>query len=749
MSVHTPILTSFNGGELSPRMGGRVDTQIYAIGLESCENFVPTVEGPIVKRPGFEYITAGAASASWLSTFKFSLTQEYAIEWSEGKLRFFTNGARIETSPGVPYEVSVPYTAAQAPFVWFQQSYDRLYLVHPAHPPAALLRTSATTFSYAPLELKNGPFTDTNADSAVTVTASATSGNGITITASAPIFLPGHVGALLRIEAQDFSDITAWEAGLDGVTVGQVRRSDGKAYTAATAGRTGTVQPIHTQGTEWDGSNVGQDVNGKPSAGAYGVKWTYRHDKFGIVKITAIGGGGTTATVDVIRRLPDSVTTVATFRWAHALFSAAKGWPNVVKLWAGRLTFFKEFDIVGSVAGDYGGGSVNFATFTSSGLLIGDLAFRRTIATEDPVLWAAGDRKLIAGTASRELAIGAINASAAISGDNIAAEPQSFYGSERVWPAQLGTSTFFVQRGGRKLREAQYDFARDRYVAANATVWCRHITHSGVIQYAFQKEPEELLFAVRGDGQMIAHPHQPEQDIKGFSRIRHSDGAAKILSAVSIVAADGKTDEVWALVERAGAKSVERMAAWRDDGDPIEMAFFVDSGVRAIAAANQTHFSGATHLANQTVAVLAGGGVVPGIEVAADGSFDIPATAAPTEPYIIAVGLPFTATAVTLRPELKVNGNTSQAKRQRLVRIALRLLDTIGIRVGAFGGILDQLIDRPADADMDAPVPLYNGDSNKAVSGGWDKSGRATFVSEDPVPAVIVAAMPEIDLSDK
>ena len=736
-----PLISSFNGGELSPRMWGRGDTAIYQIGLETCENFIATVEGPIVKRPGFEYIRPAAATAAWVSTFKFSITQEYLIEWSDGKLRFFTNGGRIETSPGVPYEVTVPYTAAEARYVSVQQSFDRLYMVHPNHPPAALTRTSATTFSYAALALINGPFADENTNTGITVTASGTTGS-VTITASSAIFSAGHVGALLRIAAKDYSDIPAWEVGLDGVTVGAKRRSDGKVYVAATAGRTGTIQPIHTDGTEWDGAGVGQDINAKPTTGFYGVKWTYLHDRFGIGTITAFTSA-TEVTVAVSRRLPDSLTTVGSHRWSLPLFSTASGWPNVVKAAFGRLIFFKNFDVVGSVAGDY----LNHATFTSSGLLTADLAFRRTIATEDPVLWVASDRKLIAGTASRELAIGAINQALALSGDNIAAEPQSFYGSERVWPVQLGSSTFFVQRGGRKLREAQYDFGRDRYAASNATVWARHITKSGVIQCCYQKEPEELLFAVRADGQMIAHPHQPEQDIKGFARIRHANGAGQILSAEVIVGADGKTDELWALVLRDGARSIERMAKWRDDGDAIADAFFVDSGLTVEATAGQTSFTGATHLAGKAVAVLAGGGVVPGITVANDGSFTLPAAAVPTAAYRMTVGLPFTATAVTLRQEIKLNGVTSQGKRQRLVKIVLRLLDTVGIRVGSRSGVLDELIDRPADAPMDAPVPLFTGDSSKAVSGSWDRNGQCVFSSSLPLPATIIAAMPKIDIS--
>ena len=662
MSLIRTIITSFNGGELSNRMSGRVDTAIYNVGLATCENFVPTVEGPLVKRPGFEYIQPAAASASWLGKFRFNLTQDYVIEWSEGKLRFYTNGIRIETSPGVPYEVDVPYTAAEAPFVSFEQSFDRLYLDHPNHPPAALTRTSGSTFSYAALALTNGPFADANKDQTRTLTASATTGSGITLTASSPIFDAGRIGSTMRIEALDFSTINAWEAGMNGINVGRVIRSDGKAYTAtATASdhRTGTIQPTHTEGAAWDGA-TGKDINDK---GPYGVQWAYRHDRFGIVTITAVGGGGYTATADVVRTLPDSVASVPTWRWSHGAFSISAGWPNLVRAWQGRLIHIKQFDVLGSVAGDY----LNHATFTASGLLTGDLAFRRTISAQDPVLWALGDRKLIVGTASSEIAIGAINAAQAISGDNIEAVPQSFYGSAAVFPLQIGTAGVFVQRGGRKLRQAEYDFARDRYVAENMTVWSRNITGTGstggVIQLAFQKEPEELLFGVRRDGQMLAHPHSPEQEIKGFGRIVHSDGAGKIWSGVTISSADGLTDEVWALVLRDGVKGVERMKPWREDGDPIYSAFYVDSGTTAIAGIGQTHFSGATQLAGKAVAVLADGGVVPGITVDNTGAFDIPASSIPTgRPYIITVGLRYTATAVTLRPELRANNQTSQGR---------------------------------------------------------------------------------------
>ncbi|WP_308815570.1 hypothetical protein [Sphingomonas sp. GV3] len=737
MTLQRPIATSFNGGELSPRMGGRIDTAIYQVALAEALNFVPTVEGALVKRPGFEHIRSAAPTASWLGKFRFNLTQDYVIEWSDGKLRFYTNDVRIETAPGVPYEVAVPYTAADAPYVSCQQSFDRLYMDHPSYPPARLTRTSATTFTYEACAFQNGPFADGNTDQAKTITVSGTTGV-VTITSPAPIFLPGHVGAPFRIEAADFSTIPAWETQTK-ISIGDVRRSDGKAYTAETGGTTGTVVLTHTTGSEWDGSNT-KDANDK---GPFGVRWSYRHDRFGMLAITAVAADGLSATATVTRRLPDSVTSVPTWRWAHGAFSAAAGYPSVVIAWGSRLCHFKNFELLASVAGDY----LNHATYTASGVLAGDLAFRRTLSTEDPVLWAMGDRRLIVGTASREIAIGAINQAQAVSGDNIEAVPQSFYGSEQVFPAQIATTGVFVQRGGRKMRQAEYDFARDRYQAENMTVWCRHITKSGVIQLAFAKEPEELLVGVRRDGTLIAHPHAPEQETKGFSRIVH--GGGQILSAVACANTKGDQDTIWALVLRAdGSRSVERMADWHEDEDPIVDAFYVDSGSTVIASAGQTHFTGATQLAGLPVAVLADGGVVTGVTVGADGSFDLSPDDVPADrSYRLTVGLPYTARATTLRPELGGRGDTSQGKRQRVVKLVLRLLATGGIRIGAKGGKLDNLVDRGSAEHMDAAVPLYSGDTDKPVSGGWDKDGQAVFESKAPLPATIVAAMPVVTVT--
>lgn len=215
------LLTAFIAGEISPLLSGRVDTQQYQYGLQTCENFVPVNEGPLVKRQGFEFIRDADHSAVWLTAFRRSIAQEYVIEWGDEKARFFTNGGRIETAPNVAYEVAMPYAAADVRALSLQQSFDRLYIDHPSYPPSSLTRTSPTTFTYAESTFTGGPFQDVNTNEAVLVTASAVSGAGITLYSTSAIFRSGHVGSLFRLEAKDFSDVKAWEA--DATQLAQAR----------------------------------------------------------------------------------------------------------------------------------------------------------------------------------------------------------------------------------------------------------------------------------------------------------------------------------------------------------------------------------------------------------------------------------------------------------------------------------------------------------------------------------------------
>lgn len=745
MSYRRHILTGFMGGELDPHLEGRIDTEIYPFGLSFCENWVAINEGPLVKRMGFEFVAQADATATWLTAFRPSIEQEYVLEWGDLSLRFYTNEARIETSPGTPYEVVTPYAASVVPFISAQQSFDRQYLAHESYAPRAIRRDTPTTFTIETITNEFGPFLDTNTDTARTLTASGVTGS-VTLTGNAG-FDSGHVGALIRIEAKDFSDVTQWEPGMKDIAVGQVVRNGGRVYQAASAGTTGSIEPTHSEGSAWDGMNERDLVNDK---GPFGVLWIYRHDRFGVAQITAVASA-TSAIATVLRRLPDSVTSVATEKWAHQAWSAKEGWPSLVTLFQGRLIHFKGIDIFGSVAGDYGGGRVNYAAFTESGRIEADLGFRRTISIADPPLWVSADRRLLIGTASTEMAIGPQGNNAPFSGTNIQAEPQSFYGSQRIFPVTIGTETMFVERGGRRVRSADYDFGRDRYDAPDLNATSRHITAGGIKQLGYQRVPHALAYAVRGDGQLIVHA-KTRSEIRGWTRWKLG-GGAKVLSAVSVVGSSGKTDDMWVLIERDNGndlpvREVWRQARWRELGDPIAGSCYLDAAT-IFAMNGESNVASVPHLANDTVTALVNGVVVEGLVVPGDGQLEVPVQYVPDFDYTLIVGLPYTATATTMRPELRDGRGSLAGLRQRATKIIARLIETLGLRIAAPGqSTPEDLILRQGGQAMDAQVPVVSGDVEGLIDADIDRDGRTIWTSDKPLPATIALVAQNMEVSD-
>lgn len=744
--IRRHITTGFMAGELDPHLDGRIDTEQYAFGLSVCENWLAINEGPLVKRQGFEYVAPAAATATYLTAFRPSIEQEYVLEWSELALRFFTNEARIETSPGVAYEVTTPYPAAVTPFISAQQNFERQYLAHGSYAPRAIRRDSPTTFTLETTELLAGPFLDVNTDTARTVTASGVSGTGITISGDAG-FTTGHIGSLFRIEAKDFADITQWEAGMKDITIGQVVRNGGRVYQAASAGTTGTFEPIHSEGGFWDGMNEKDLLNDK---GPYGVRWVYRHDRFGIVRITAVASTSS-ATADVVRRLPDSLTSVASEKWAHQAFSVAEGWPSLVALFKGRLVSFKGIDIFGSVAGDYGGGRVNYAAFTESGRIETDLAFRRTISISDPPLWVSADRQLLIGTANLEMAIGPQANGTAFSGTNIEADPQSYYGSQRVFPVKIGTETVFVERGGRRVRSADYDFGRDRYDAPDLNATSREITRGGIVQLGYQRVPHAVVFGVRADGQLIIHA-KTRAEIRGWTRWKLG-GDARALSGVAVVNSGGQIDDIWVLVERDDAagdpvREVWKQSPWRELGTPLAEANYLDGSVRFEMDGGEDTVS-VPHLAGQEVAALVNGVVIKGLTVAGDGDLTFPADVVPASDYIATVGLLYTATATTMRPELRDGRGSLAGLRQRVVKLIARVLETLGLRVSSPGQETpEDLILRSGGDLMDEQIPYVSGDVEGLLDAQIDRDGRTTWLSDDPLPATIALVALNMEVSE-
>lgn len=129
----------------------------------------------------------------------------------------FTNTYTSGGTASKIVQISTPWATADLPDIRYAQDADVMFMVHPSYWPHRLTRTSATTFTLTKLDnvvdtteerWLRGPFQPLNADTAHTMTPSATTGS-INVTSSSAYFTDDMVGMYMRI-----GDEVAGEQGL-------------------------------------------------------------------------------------------------------------------------------------------------------------------------------------------------------------------------------------------------------------------------------------------------------------------------------------------------------------------------------------------------------------------------------------------------------------------------------------------------------------------------------------------------------
>lgn len=766
MAKASPIQNAFNAGELSPQLRGRVDLAKYRNGCEILENFIPQIFGPARKRPGTRFVreTKDSTERSRLIPFEFSTTQSFALEFGDGYIRFHTQGGTLlqgtpaaynnatpyvvgdlvaeagvnyyciaPTTGNAPpnatywypqpatgeYEIPSPYLTTDVTTLNFAQSADVVYLAHPDYPPHKLARLGATQWTITEVVFAAPPFNDQNS-TAITLTPSAATGN-ITLTASASLFVLDDVGSYFSFTSTPASDHDPWTPGISVTSGSSTLQFDGKVYVAASTGTTGTRAPIHTEGTVSDGA----------------VDWTYVHDGFGYAQVTAF----TSATVvdaTVIRRLP-TFTATASKRWAEGAWSDRRGWPRAVTFYEDRLWFagseFKPQTLWASVVGDY----ENHTAGTND-----DDALNFTINTQDlnTISWLAPGKVLAIGTNSGEFTISANQVNEAITPTNVRVVPQTTYGcTGEVRPLRVASSTLFVQRAGRKVREYTFSFEIDAFVAPNLAILSEHVTEGGITDMTYQQEPSQIVWMPRADGTLLGMTYERAEDVVGWHR--HTVGGA-VESVVALPHWDGDQDVLWMIVQRTIDGNTVRYVEYMEKYLTDEYSFFVDCGATYDGAPTTT-ITGLDHLEGETVTVLADGSIHPD-QVVTSGEITLQ-----REASVVVVGLPFTATLKTMPVEAGSQDGTAQGKTQRIHNLVMRLFETgAGLFYGPDTTTMDELHIRSSNNLMDNPVPLFTGDTEfKAFPGEYQQGVQITIQHRLPLPCTIVALMPQMNTYDR
>ena len=165
---------AFNGGEISPAMFARIDDAKYQTGLAVCKNFLIEPQGPVVSRPGFEFVSEVKDSTHKpkLIPFTFSNTQTMVLEFGNKYIRFYTQGKPLLDNNGERYEIETPYSANDVFDLHYVQSADVLTLVHPSYPPMELRRYSSVDWRLVQIEFASILTPPTNVKAVQTIGSS-------------------------------------------------------------------------------------------------------------------------------------------------------------------------------------------------------------------------------------------------------------------------------------------------------------------------------------------------------------------------------------------------------------------------------------------------------------------------------------------------------------------------------------------------------------------------------------------------
>lgn len=719
------LQTNFTAGELSPRMLGRVDVERYKNGAETLENVLPLIHGGVRSMPALRF-NAEAKHADRkcrLLRFEFSKTESAILEFGHEYIRFF-NSDRTQVMDGiVPYEIATLYQESELFEVEFVGGADTIFLFHENHPIQMLRRFDTDYWAIEDAPLDPAPFAErwtyTSSDLVVTV---PTVGTGRTLSTLAS-WLAADVGR--RVQAfggtalitgyTSTNDVTATIENAFPTTL--FTQYDWKIFgspmttcTPSAAGTLGTTISLTLSAAGWRAADVAKHVsiNG------------------GLIELHTF----TSTTVmqgTVVQEMESAVAAQAgAWKLMGPMWNSEDGYPRTgtffqQRLIAGGSPAFPH-TICGSVIGNY----LNFQIGTDD-----DAAFVYDLdATEyDPVLHLSKLRyALLALTSGNEFTLtGGVEKP--ITPTNVQVDNPTNYGCNDVRPARVGNELIYISRTGKKLRAMGYNFENDSFASPDLSKLSEHITGDGIVDLAYQQEPESVLWCVRSDGVMVSMTIDREEGVMAWAR-HTTDG---VYESVATVPTTSGIDEVWVSVKRLIDGNYVRYIESFDSS----VNYSLHSAVAGNVGTPANVILNLDHLEGETVAVIADGAVMED-RVVSGGQITIE-----RDCITYAVGLPSTGYVKTLNPELLTQQGSAQGAHLRIGKIIARVLDTACLTID------DQYRDMRqfGDSLLDVAVPTFTGDID-VTSLGWKKRGYVEIEQSNPLPFHLLAIIMKVTVSN-
>lgn len=748
---------SFAGGELAPALYGRIDLAKYDVGAAEIENMIVLRYGGVSRRPGFRYVAQTYNNGkARLLPFRYSSDQNYIVEVTAGRFRFYTEQGIVVDGGGNPYSIANDFTESELADIKYTQSADTLFLTHPNHYPMTLVRNGSADWEFGAMDITGGPFEDMVRHTAK-ITPSGTTGP-ITLTASANYFKSNMVGCLMALEQKVNSQKAE---GVPGTDTLEVDCAPGATVFVETFGFwTGTISISkydadavawvvlrtqhnnHSQNYQFQYTNetdgivkykvtsadfnpaVWEDEN--PNQTGKVVIQTFSSDYEGIVEITGYTDRKH-VNATVVRELASSA---GTRYYALSAWSSNTGYPACCGFFedrfvlAGTRTDPQTFWM--SQTGDY----YNFAksipqvdTDAITGTLNnGQMNGIQHLATFGELLLqtAGGTYKVSGGDKP-------------ITPSNMQSKPQEYRGINNLTPCLIGGRIVFVQEQGNIVRDLGYTYDSDKYEGDDVSLLAAHLfEHHTLKSMTYQQVPNSIVWCVREDGVLLGMTYVKEQDVYAWHK--HTTNG-KFVDVCSI--SGENEDELWAVVKRGANYYVEVMEAQVQEEEAAEQ-YFVDGGYH-ISGNTRATITGLNWLAGKTVQILGDGNVLPEQEVAGDGSLALGRVYSE-----LSIGLGYVSILKTLPVEMNAADGTLASRKKRIARLMMMFRKSRGGWYGLNEGKLDEIKWRSSE-NWSAPIQLYTGKQYVTMpQSSYEDTLQVTVKQLDPLPMNIIAIVPEV-----
>jgi len=754
-------------------MFGRIDDAKYQSGAALLKNFITTPQGPAQNRAGFAYVLATKNNGvARLIPFVYSNTQTMVIELGDQYIRFHTQGATLESAPGVPYEIASPYLASDIFQIHYVQSADVMTLVHPGYAPMELRRLGALNWTITPV----------NFDAVIDAPA------GVTATAS-----PGYLARIASISTASPALITTVASHTlalgDGIYINGLNVVIGGTPTDLSGfylvdkvpiDGDGNLIPNQLQVMDYDGYSL--DSTGWDSITSYGTI-QYGDKIYNInnsYAVAAIAGDNTSqsvlsASVTVLNNLnvPGSYNTITwgavTGASRYYIFKQKNGlWGYIGEAVGTSFTdnnIAQDFSITPDNLENPFSGDGNYPAG------VGYIEQRRCFAGTDSkpqTLWMTNsgtestfayslpsrdsDRievKIAAREVSRIQHIVPLNQLILLTGSceyaeytanngpvtpsSIGIRPQSYIGASNVQPTVVNNLLVYCASRGGHVREMGYNLQADSFITGDLSLRSAHLFDLLTIaDQAFSKAPLPIVWFVSSNGSLLGLTYVPEQQIGAWHH-HDTDGAFESITCV----AEDNEERLYAVIRRTvngqTVRYVERMAS-RLVG-ALEDCFFVDAGA-TYSGEPATTISGLNWLEGKTVAVLADG-AVQNQKTVTGGVIELDHPASKVQ-----VGIPYVADLQTLPPTLQVDG-FGQGRQMNVNKVWIRLYQSSGIFAGPDEDSLVEYKQRTAEA-YGTPPALQSGQAEITLSPSWNDEGQIFLRQNNPLPLTVVSITAEM-----